>query len=99
MAIDQFKAPALPIPTKEYDMVYFTQLIRSLAVYFNHIDSRASVTFDSISLTNLPASGYNLPTGAVYRDGDILKIVLADQAYAGTVSATASLGNVTVTTT
>jgi hypothetical protein len=99
MAIDRFKAPALPIPTKEYDMVYFTQLIRSLAVYFNHIDSRASVTFDAITLTNLPTSGYNLRIGTVYQDNGVLKIVIAGIGYAGSVSATGSVGTVTIVTT
>ena len=99
MAIDLFKAPALPIPSKEYDMVYFTQLIRSIAVYFNHIDSTASVTFDAITLTNLPTSGYNLRIGTVYQDNGVLKVVIAGIGYAGSVSATGSVGTVTIVTT
>jgi hypothetical protein len=98
MGMNQFKAPALPIPAENYDMVYFTQFIRSLAVYFNHIDSTTPVTFDSITLTNLPTSGYNLPIGAVYQDAGVLKIVIAGLEYAGSVSATGSVGTVTVVT-
>lgn len=97
MAINRFAAPALPIPDKEYSVGYFTQLVRTLTLYFNYIDSTSPVTFDSITLTNLPTSGYNLVNGAVYSDSGILKVVLADIAYAGGVSATVLLGDVTVT--
>jgi hypothetical protein len=39
-----------------------------------------------------------LPVGSVYRDGDILKIVLADLVYAPSFAATASVGTVVVNT-
>lgn len=39
MALERFKAPALPIPTLEYDQIQQTNLIRALRLYFNQLDS------------------------------------------------------------
>ena len=39
MAFVKFKAPALPVPSVEYDQRYATDLIRALRLYFNIIDS------------------------------------------------------------
>jgi len=39
MALERFKAPALPIPTAEYDQRTMTDIIRALRLYFNQIDN------------------------------------------------------------
>lgn len=39
MALERFKAPALPIPTAEYDQRTMTDIIRALRLYFNQLDS------------------------------------------------------------
>jgi len=39
MAMERFKAPALPVPPVEYDQRYHTDLIRILRLYFNQLDS------------------------------------------------------------
>lgn len=39
MALEKFKAPALPIPTAEYDQRTMTDIIRALRLYFNQLDS------------------------------------------------------------
>lgn len=39
MALELFKAPALPFPPQEYDRSYFDQLIKVLRIYFNQLDS------------------------------------------------------------
>lgn len=39
MALQKFKAPALPQPGREYDQQYLMQLIRVLGIYFNQLDS------------------------------------------------------------
>lgn len=39
MALEKFKAPALPIPTPEYNQDQFVQLFRALRLYFNQLDS------------------------------------------------------------
>lgn len=38
MALEQFRAPALPLPGPEYDPRYVHQLINALRLYFNQLD-------------------------------------------------------------
>ena len=37
--VKRFKAPALPLPTREYDLNYFNQLLSVLRLYFNQLDN------------------------------------------------------------
>ena len=39
MALERFRAPALPIPNAEYDQRTMTDIIRALRLYFNQLDS------------------------------------------------------------
>lgn len=39
MALEKFSAPALPIPTPEYNQEQFIQVFRALRLYFNQLDS------------------------------------------------------------
>jgi len=39
MALENFKAPALPYPGVEYNRQYFDQLVNVLRIYFNQLDS------------------------------------------------------------
>lgn len=39
MALEKFRAPALPVPSVEYDQRQQTDLIRALRLYFNQLDS------------------------------------------------------------
>jgi hypothetical protein len=39
MALEDFKAPALPFPPTEYNREYFDQLTKVLRIYFNQLDS------------------------------------------------------------
>ena len=39
MALEKFRAPALPIPAAEYDQRTMTDIIRALRLYFNQLDS------------------------------------------------------------
>ena len=39
MALEKFRAPALPVPPNVYDQQYLTNLIRALRLYFNQLDS------------------------------------------------------------
>lgn len=40
MAMEKFRAPPLPVPTREYDQQYMTQLVRILGLYFSQLDSQ-----------------------------------------------------------
>lgn len=97
MGMQRFRAPALPLATPDYDPQQLAQLIGVLRLYFTQLDSNVPLQTDGISLLNLPTSGYNLPDGTVFQVGDSLKIVVPNIAYLFGVSATASVGTVTVT--
>jgi hypothetical protein len=96
MGMQKFRAPALPLATPEYSEQQLSQLIGVLRLYFTQLDSNVPIQVDSIRLLNLATSGYNLPEGTVFRDGENLKIVLPNISYVAGVSGTGSLGAVTV---
>ena len=97
MGMQRFRAPALPLAPVEYDQQHMAQLIGALRLYFAQNDSNAALQLDGLRLLNLPTSGYNLPDGTVFRVGEDLKIVVPNISYLFGVSATASVGTVTVT--
>ena len=95
--MQRFRAPALPLAPMEYDQQHMSQLIGALRLYFAQSDSNAALQLDGLRLLNLPTSGYNLPDGTVFQVGENLKIVVPYISYLYGVSATASVGTVTVT--
>jgi hypothetical protein len=97
MGMQQFRAPALPLATPEYNEQQLAQLIGVLRLYFTQLDSNVPLQMDGLRLLNLPTWGYNLPDGTVFRIGEDLKIVVPNISYLFGVSATASVGAVTVT--
>ena len=97
MGMQQFRSPALPLAPVEYDQQQLSQLIGVLRLYFTQLDSNAALQLDGLRLLNLPTSGYNLPDGTVFQVGEDLKIVVPYISYVFGVSATASVGTVTVT--
>jgi len=97
MGMQKFRAPALPLATPEYNEQQLAQLIGVLRLYFTQLDSNVPLQMDGIRLLNLPTSGYNLQDGTVFRVGEDLKIVVPNVSYLYGVSATASVGTVTVT--
>jgi hypothetical protein len=52
MAMLKFRAPALPIAGAEYKQDYFAQLIRALALYFNQLDSKTPVQWETVLADN-----------------------------------------------
>ena len=99
MGMQRFRAPALPLAPADYDQQHMAQLIGVLRLYFTQLDSNAALQLDGLRLLNLPTSGYNLPDGTVFRDGEYLKIALPNVAYVAGVSGTGNIGTVTVTIT
>jgi len=95
--MQKFRAPALPLAPLDYDQQQLSQLIGALRLYFTQLDSNVPLQMDGLRLLNLPTSGYNLPDGTVFRVGEDLKIVVPNISYLFGVSATASVGTVTVT--
>jgi len=98
MGMQRFRAPALPLAPVEYDQQHMAQLIGALRLYFTQLDSNVPLQMEALRLLNLPTSGYNLPEGTVFRDGEYLKVDLPNFAYVQGVSGTGAVGSVTIVT-
>ncbi len=59
MALERFKAPALPIPTAEYDQRTMTDIIRALRLYFNQLDSLTPNQAQSYRADNFYGGEFN----------------------------------------
>lgn len=84
--------PAPPRAPTEYTPDWANQINRWLINYTRLAAFPAVLRGGGLYLPSLPASGANLIVGEVYRDGDILRIVIAGAGYMGSVSAEGSVG-------
>jgi hypothetical protein len=89
--------PAPPRAPVEYTQEWARQLNRWFENYTRLADFPAVLRGGRLYLPSLPASGYGLIVGEVYRDGDVLRIVLENGAYMQAVVASGSVGTLTVT--
>ena len=84
----------LPIAPRQYDAAYVNQLARTLD---NFIDEQRS---PSVNFQGIPSDGAanTLELGDVFEANGFLKIIREGDIYSGSVSATGSVGTVTVVT-
>lgn len=80
----------------EFTADWANQLNRWLTNYTRLAAFPAVLRGGRLYLPSLPASGAGLIVGEVYRDGDLLRIVLEGNCYAQTVSATGAVGTLGV---
>ena len=73
------------------------QLVRVLNLYFTHLDSQNPLHLEGLVLTDLTEAPVGLPPFSLYRDGRSVKILLPQDTGVAGLSATASVGSVTVT--
>jgi hypothetical protein len=79
---------ALPLPPKEYDIEYMNRLIKQVEIALRRLNTVRPVTVGSdlslqsaaypisgLTIVNVPTSSTGLPSGSVWSDGGILKIV------------------------
>ena len=88
--------PAPPRAPNEYTQDWANQINRWLTNYTRLAGFPAVLRGGRLYLPSLPTSGYGLIVGEVYRDGDLLRIVLEGNGYIGGVSATGALGTLDV---
>ena len=94
MAMDRFRASALPNPPGEYDSRYMRQLIRVVELYFSQLDSRASQNAEQYSADRFvggefigDGKGVNVPYAQLVSTADQSAAAI-DQAYAVTYTGT-----------
>ena len=78
---------ALPTPPKEYDIGYMDRLVKQIALEFtksravtpftcgSDLSNEAGFPISGLTIVNVPTSPTDLPSGSVWSDGGILKIV------------------------
>ncbi len=92
------KMAPLPSPPEAYDVGFMNRFARTLEQLFFQLTTPGYETIQKLSLTDLPTSPFNLPTGYVWRDGDVLKVVLAGTGGLNGEGASGSVGTITVIT-
>ena len=105
MTMRSFRAPPLPFAPQEYDKSYLDQLVRVLNIYFTHLDSQNALHLEGLTLTDLTEAPVGslalepvkLTSGIILLTGRSVKILLPQDTGVAGLSATASLGSVTVT--
>ena len=53
MAMELFRAPALPNPPALYDMHYVRQLVRVIELYFSQLDSQTPLSAESFNVNGV----------------------------------------------
>lgn len=79
---------ALPLATKEYSQEYMNRLIKQIEISLQKLDAIRPITVGSdrtnqvaafpisgLTIQNIPTTSTGLPSGSVWSDGGILKIV------------------------
>ena len=78
---------ALPTPPREYNIGYMDRLVKQIALEFtksravtpitcgSDLSGEAGYPISGLTIVNVPTSPTDLPSGSVWSDGGILKIV------------------------
>jgi hypothetical protein len=96
MSSRDIASPRLPLPIGPVDQSYIIDLVRSLDLFIQQSNNPGEGRNTKLVLTNLPTSDVGLEAGTLYRFGNDVKISLINIAGVDGVSATNSVGTVTV---
>lgn len=90
--------PVFPRPSSTYSEGYMADLVRSLASLVTFIRAVGEGRQTTIVLTNLATNDSGLEPGTIFEVDGVLRVPLLYRPYLAGVSATGSVGSVTVTT-
>ncbi len=93
MATNVTPFPRLPSPPQEIDARYLSDLVRALEIFLRQAQN------PQLNFQEVPTDGNNnlLEQGDIYiADGGFLKVVGKTEIFSGSLSATGSVGTVTV---
>ena len=90
--------PRFTNPPADYDRKYFADLVRSLDSLVTILQAAGEGRQTTIVLTNLATNDSGLEPGTIFQVEGVLRIPLLYSPYAAGLSATGSVGSVTVTT-
>jgi hypothetical protein len=90
--------PKFAAPPQDYDRKYFSDLVRSLEALVTVVQTPGEGRQTTIVLTNLTNNDYGLEPGTIFEVDGALRVSVLYKAYVLGLSATGSVGSVTVTT-
>jgi hypothetical protein len=90
--------PFFPVPPQDYDRAYFTEVIRAFSVFLQQVQNPGDARHTEITLTNLQTHDQGLEVGALFNVDGFVKITRNNVPHPASLSATASIGSVSVTT-
>ncbi len=87
--------PALPVPPESYDARYISQLLRILTLFFNRVTAPDVLQAHTAVFTGLPTSPAGLAEGALWVDGDVVRVVTPGWAYPAGQTVVTEVGTIT----
>jgi len=90
--------PIFPRPPNQYDVGYLSDLVRALGSLVTYIRAVGEGRQTTIVLTNLASNDYGLEPGTIFEVRGALRVAVLYSPYVAGLSATGSVGSVTVTT-
>ena len=88
--------PYFPLPPQEYNQPYFAEVVRAISFYFEQNANPGEGRNTFTVFTNLQTNDIGLEPGAIFNHGGDVKITQLNSSHPSGVSATASVGSVTV---
>lgn len=89
--------PYFPIPPKEYDQAYFSEVIRAFSVFLQQVQNPGDARHTELTLTDLKTNDQGLVEGALFQVNGFVKISRSFNPHLAGISATGTVGSVTVT--
>ncbi len=98
MSTRNLPAPFFPYPPDSYDQNYFSDVVRSFALYIEQQRNPGESRATKMTFTNLPSGDdTTLENGALFEVDGVVKISKLNRPHCASNSATSGLGSVTVT--
>jgi hypothetical protein len=91
--------PLFPLPPTQYNQSYFAQLVQSFALFLEQVQNPGDARHTTMTITNLQSNDQGLAPGALFQQEGFVKIAQANTPHVAGLTATTSVGSVTVTTT
>ncbi|WP_290943528.1 hypothetical protein [Hyphomonas sp.] len=98
MSTRNLPAPFFPYPPDSYDQNYFSDIVRSFALYIEQQRNPGESRATKMTFTNLPSGNdTEIENGALFEVDGVVKISKLNRPHCASNSATSGLGSVTVT--
>ena len=87
-----------PLPPEKYNRSYMATLVQTFSTFVEQVRNPGEGRNTKLTLTALPGDDFGLEVGALFEVDGFVKIARSNVVAARSISATAFIGSVTVTT-